>query len=155
VKIEIIAIGHKMPNWINTGIEEYKKRFPPQMKLSFKEIPLLKRNKQTDIARLIDKEAQQMKALIAPGSHVIALEVQGQSFTTELLAKKIQQFQALGKNITILIGGPEGLHPSCSQLANESWSLSKLTLPHPLVRVFLTEAIYRAWTITVNHPYHK
>lgn len=153
--IRVIAVGTKMPAWVEQGIEEYGKRLPPELKFEIKEIPLGKRGKGADIQRAINSEGQQMLAAIGQHDHVIALEVKGKPWSTHTLADQLTRWQREGDNISLLVGGPDGLAPACVQRAQQKWSLSALTLPHPIVRVVLAEQLYRAWAINTNHPYHR
>jgi 23S rRNA (pseudouridine1915-N3)-methyltransferase len=155
VRIKLLAVGTKMPTWVEQGVNEYSKRLPPEIKFEIKEIPLGKRGKGADIKRAIAAEGQQMLALIPAADKVIALEVTGRNWGTEKLAGELQQWQREGDNITLLVGGPDGLASECQARANQQWSLSALTLPHPLVRIVLAEQLYRAWAINNNHPYHR
>lgn len=153
--IRLIAVGTKMPGWVAQGVEEYSKRLPPELKFEIREIALGKRGKGADIQRAIQTEGQQMLAAIGQYDHVIALDVKGKSWSTEQLATELTGWQREGDNICLLVGGPDGLAPECLQRAQQRWSLSALTLPHPLVRVILAEQLYRAWTVNSNHPYHR
>jgi 23S rRNA (pseudouridine1915-N3)-methyltransferase len=153
--IRLIAVGTKMPAWVDEGIDEYHKRLPHEMKIDLKEIPLGKRGKGADIQRAIQSEGQQMLAAIGQGDTVVALDVKGKAWSTETLATELQRWQLEGNNISLLVGGPDGLAPECLARADRKWSLSALTLPHPLVRIVLAEQLYRAWTINSNHPYHR
>jgi 23S rRNA (pseudouridine1915-N3)-methyltransferase len=153
--IRLIAVGTKMPSWVEQGIDEYVKRLPPEFKFELKEIPLGKRGKGADIKRAINSEGDNMLAAIGQHDRVIALDVKGKSWSTENLATELQTWQREGDNISLLVGGPDGLAASCLQRAQQRWSLSGLTLPHPVVRVILAEQLYRAWTINTNHPYHR
>lgn len=144
-----------MPGWVEQGYTEFSKRLPKDCQLELVEISLAKRGKNADIKRLMQKESEQMLAKIVSNDHVVALDVLGKSMSTSKLAGKIKQWQGSGQNIALLVGGPEGLHPDCLQRANEKWSLSELTMPHPIVRIVVAEAIYRAWSVTVGHPYHR
>ncbi|MFA7553712.1 MAG: 23S rRNA (pseudouridine(1915)-N(3))-methyltransferase RlmH [Spongiibacteraceae bacterium] len=155
MRIRLIAVGTKMPHWVELGVAEYSKRLPAELKLEVKEIALGKRGKGADIQRAINTEGQQMLAAIGQHDHVIALDVQGKGWGTEQLAVELQRWQLEGDNVSLLVGGPDGLAAECLQRANQRWSLSPLTLPHPLVRVILAEQLYRAWTINNNHPYHR
>ena len=155
MRIKLLAVGTKMPAWVEQGVNEYSKRLPPEIKFEIKEIPLGKRGKGADIKRAIAAEGQQMLALIPAADKVIALEVTGRNWGTEKLAGELQQWQREGDNITLLVGGPDGLASECQARANQQWSLSALTLPHPLVRIVLAEQLYRAWAINNNHPYHR
>ena len=149
--LRIIAIGNKMPDWVSCGFNEYAKRFPLQLV----EIPAEKRTKNSDIPRLIEREGEKILSIIKPHHDVVALDVKGQSWDTLQLAKQLKHWQENGKNIDLLIGGADGLSPACLQKANIKWSLSPLTLPHPLVRILLAEQLYRATTLLQNHPYHR
>ena len=155
MQISLIAIGQKMPTWVNQGYEEYAKRMPPELQLNLVEIPLARRSKGSDISRMMDKEGEQMLAAIKKDSLVVALEVGGKSWTTPQLATQLTDWMQAGRNVALLVGGPEGLAPACQKRADLSWSLSNLTLPHPLVRIVLAEQLYRASSILKNHPYHK
>jgi 23S rRNA (pseudouridine1915-N3)-methyltransferase len=155
MRIRVIAIGTKMPSWVNEGISDYSKRLPREWSFEFVELPLGPRAKNQDSAKAIAKEGEQMLAAIGEREHVVALDVKGKPWSTEQLSQQMSQWQFQGDNITLLIGGPDGLAAPCLQRAQQRWSLSALTLPHPLVRVLLTEQLYRAWTILQNHPYHK
>lgn len=144
-----------MPSWVNQGTNEYAKRLKDGIQLKLIEIPLLQRSKSSDLARILDKESNLIKDMIPNGARIIALDSHGQSFTSEELATKINQLQQISSHFCFIIGGPEGLSSEILQLSHEKWSLSKLTLPHPLVRIVLLETLYRAWSIIQNHPYHK
>ena len=155
MKIRIIAIGGKMPAWVDAGYNEYAKRLPSDFQLELIELPLGRRGKGSDLARAKKQEGDSMLAAIPKGDKVISLEVLGKNWSTEKLASQVENWRMDGCNISLLIGGPEGLDPRCSALADQKWSLSALTLPHPLVRVLLAEQLYRAWTVIQGHPYHK
>ena len=153
--IHLIAVGTKMPGWVEEGYAEYAKRMPPESKLKLVEINAGKRSKNSDIQRLTQLEGEKMLAAIPKGAKVVALDVLGKAVSTEQLANELKDWQASGQDIAILVGGPEGLAADCLAAANQKLSLSKLTLPHPLVRVVLAEQLYRASTILKGHPYHK
>lgn len=144
-----------MPSWVEEGVAEYRKRLPGEFNFEIRELSLAKRGKNTDIRRAIAQEGEAMMAAIGPGDKVIALDVLGKPIGTEKLATELDDWLMDGDNISILVGGPDGLCPNCLSLAQQKWSLSALTLPHPLVRVLFTEQLYRAWTILSNHPYHR
>lgn len=154
-KITIIALGNKMPDWVHQGCQEYSKRLQNGIAFQLVEIPLLARSKNSDLGRIMEKEAALIKQAIPNQAKIIALDVEGKTFDSEGLAAKISQLQQVTSHICLLIGGPEGLSDEILGLCDEKWSLSKLTLPHPLVRIVLFETLYRAWTIITNHPYHK
>lgn len=155
MRITILAVGGKMPDWVTTGYENYSKRLPREFQLHLKEIPLAVRSKNSDIVKAKEKEGRSILDAIPKGDKVIALEVTGRSYSTEKLASLVSEWQMEGDNISLLIGGPDGLSQACLQAADLKWSFSDLTLPHPLVRIVLVEQLYRAWTIIANHPYHK
>lgn len=155
MRIKMIAVGSKMPSWVEDGYREYCKRLPKDFSLQLVEIPMSKRGKNVDLERAIRKEGELMLSAIPDGDHVVSLEVEGKAWSTEQLVKQSDQWRMEGNNVSLLIGGPDGLAPSCQQRAKQRWSLSPLTLPHPLVRVLLAEQLYRAWSILHNHPYHR
>ena len=144
-----------MPDWVNKGYQEYSHRMPAKCSLHLLEIPSEKRGKNSNVQSIKIKEADKLKAAIPSNCHVVALDVKGQSWSTEKLATRLQDWMMSGQDIALLVGGPDGLTPDILQLAQEKWSLSSLTFPHPLVRVILAEQLYRAYTITENHPYHR
>jgi 23S rRNA (pseudouridine1915-N3)-methyltransferase len=153
--IRILAIGNKMSSWVNEGYQDYAKRFPPSCILEIVEIPAEKRGKQSHIQKIIDLEGEKLLTAIKSGNRVIALDVKGQSWSTEQLASHLKDWHMEGRNIDLLIGGPDGLSQACLKKADTKWSLSSLTLPHPLVRIVLAEQLYRALSILQNHPYHR
>lgn len=155
MKIKILTVGTKMPAWVNQGVSEYTKRLPNDLKLEMVEIALATRGKNADIKRIIQKETDALLSHVQPQDHVVALEVKGKNWSTEQLAQNLESWQMEGRNLVFLIGGPDGLGDACRKRANQQWSLSALTLPHPIVRVVLAEQLYRAWTVTQNHPYHR
>ncbi len=144
-----------MPKWVEQGYEEYAKRLPREFSLELIEIAPGNRGKNADIERAIRKEGELMMSKISPSDHVVALEVLGKPWSTEQLAKEAEGWQMLGSDVCLLVGGPEGLAPECKQRANQQWSLSPLTLPHPMVRILLAEQVYRAWSVIQGHPYHR
>ncbi|MDI9819901.1 MULTISPECIES: 23S rRNA (pseudouridine(1915)-N(3))-methyltransferase RlmH [unclassified Legionella] len=155
LKLTLIACGNKMPSWVTQGVSEYSKRLQEHVNLNLIEIPLAKRGKSSDLSRILEKEATLMTTAIPQGAHLIAMDIGGEEFSSEKLALKLGQLQQITSHLCFFIGGPEGLSPSILAKSHERWSLSNLTLPHPLVRIILFEALYRAWSIMHNHPYHK
>ncbi|MBA3537020.1 MAG: 23S rRNA (pseudouridine(1915)-N(3))-methyltransferase RlmH [Tatlockia sp.] len=155
LKITLVSCGNKMPSWVNEGTLEFSKRLQDYASFNLIEIPLIKRGKSSDLSRILEKEAALMAAAIPSGARIIALEIGGDSFSSEKLAAKLEQLQQISSHLCFLIGGPEGLAPALIARAHERWSLSQLTLPHPLVRIVLMETLYRSWSIINNHPYHK
>ncbi len=155
MQIHIIAVGARMPDWVQTGYAEYAKRLPHECRLTLHEIPAGKRAKGADLARLTRAEGARQLAAIPPGSRVVALDRHGRELDTEALAGRIEKQLSAGCDLALLVGGPEGLAPECLAAAHERWSLSRLTLAHPLVRVVLAEQLYRAWSILQGLPYHR
>ncbi|WP_025673784.1 23S rRNA (pseudouridine(1915)-N(3))-methyltransferase RlmH [Salinivibrio socompensis] len=155
MKIQLIAVGNKMPKWVQQGFEEYQRRFPKDMPLELVEVAAGKRSKNADITRILQKEGEAMLAAVHRGSRIVTLDIPGKPWNTPQLASQLEKWKLDGRDVAILIGGPEGLAPDCKAAAEQSWSLSPLTLPHPLVRVLMAESLYRAWSLTTNHPYHR
>jgi 23S rRNA (pseudouridine1915-N3)-methyltransferase len=155
VQLHLIAVGNRMPAWVEQGYQEYAKRLPPECGLALHEISAGKRGKNADIARLTRQEGEKMAAAIPKGARVVALEVGGRAWSTEQLSARLDSWMGEGRDVALLVGGPEGLEPGLSASADERWSLSPLTLPHPLVRIVLAEQLYRAWSILKGHPYHR
>lgn len=153
--IHLIAVGQKMPAWVRQGYEEYAKRLPPNFSLRLTEIAPGPRGKSRDPQRAMEDEGGRILNALPNQAHCIALDEGGRQWTTLQLAEQMRDWMRDGRDIALLVGGPDGLSQACKQRAEQSWSLSKLTLPHPLVRVFLAEQIYRAWSVTQGHPYHR
>jgi len=155
MNIHLIAVGTRMPDWVNTGYIEYAKRLTQDCRLHLMEIEASKRSKNEDIKRITNEEGDRIIHAIPKNSHVIALDVKGKQWDTPQLAQQLQKWQLDGRDISLLIGGPEGLSEECLKKAETKWSLSVLTFPHPLVRIILAEQLYRAWTLLKGHPYHR
>lgn len=155
MKINLIAVGKRMPDWIDAGYQEYAKRLKHPWQLTLTEIPLQTRHKSSDLTKLIQQEGSQMLQAITPKSRVITLTIDGELWDTPGLAQRLQNWHDQGMELSLLVGGPDGLAPECLQRAQGCWSLSRLTLPHPLVRVIIAEQLYRAWSILLSHPYHR
>ena len=155
MRLRLICVGQKMPDWVSSGYQEYARRMPPELPLELVEIPMAHRGKNPDIPRLMQKESDAILGALGARDRVIALEVGGRPWSTEKLASQLGSWQQDGNDVSFLVGGPDGLADACRQRADQQWSLSPLTLPHPLVRILLAEQLYRAWTITRNHPYHR
>lgn len=144
-----------MPDWVEAGYAEYAKRMPRDLVVEMVELPLAVRSKNTDIQKAMEKEGEAILSAIGKNEQVIALDVKGKAWSTEQLAENLAAWKMSGDNFCLLIGGPDGLSPAILQMASIKWSLSPLTLPHPLVRILLIEQLYRACSILQNHPYHK
>ena len=144
-----------MPGWVEQGVQEYSKRLPAEFSFSCTEVPLGRRGKNTDPVQAMKQEADALMAKIGKNDYVIALDVRGKVLSTEDMAGRISAIRDEGRHISLLVGGPDGLTQECLQRADERWSLSALTLPHPLVRIVIAEQIYRVWSIIAGHPYHR
>lgn len=158
MKLRLITIGQKMPDWVQTGFDDYAKRIQPLMSTQLVELAMAKRGKNdspSDINRFCIQEGQSILAALKPQERLIALEVGGRHLSTEKLATVLQDWMQQGQDIALAIGGPDGLSDEVRQKAEWHWSLSTLTLPHPLVRVIVIEQLYRAMSIINNHPYHR
>lgn len=155
LKITVIAMGSKLPAWVTAGSQEYAKRLQENVQLKLIEVPLIKRGKASDISRILEKESLQILNALPHDALLIALDVEGTSYSSPSLAEKLLQWQLTHSHLCFIIGGPEGLSAKVVNNCQEKWSLSRLTLPHPMVRIFLLEALYRAWAINNKHPYHK
>lgn len=155
MRVRLLAIGNKEQKWVEEGFQTYAKRFPPSYPFEFVEISAEKRSKHSDIARIIEAEGMKLLNAVKPSHCLIALDVKGESWSTEKLAEKLKRLQTEGKNLDLMIGGPDGLSESCLKKANMRWSLSPLTFPHPLVKILVVEQLYRAISILQNHPYHR
>ena len=155
MQINLISVGNKMPSWVKQGYDEYAKRMPNECSLALKEVLPGKRTKNTDVSRIVHDEGERMLKAIPARTHIVTLDIPGKPWTTPDLSIAMKRWLASGQNISLMIGGPEGLAQSVRDKANESWSLSTLTFPHPIVRILVAEQLYRAWSILQNHPYHR
>jgi len=155
MKISLIAVGTKLPVWVETGVSEYIKRLPRDFNLVLKEVPLAKRGKSYNIEQCVNKEAKSILEQVNKDDHLVAMEVSGKNFDTLALARHIGQLRDQGRNISLMIGGPDGLARCCLESADEKWSLSYLTMPHALVRIIMVEQLYRVWSVLNRHPYHR
>lgn len=154
MRLRLVAAGTRMPGWIDEGLRDYAGRMPRECRLELKEIPLGRRAKNADPARAVAEEGRRMLSA-AKGCGRVCLDVRGQSVDTPALARRLEAWMQGGRDIALLIGGPDGLDPACLAGADWRWSLSPLTLPHALVRVLVAEQLYRAWSILAGHPYHR
>lgn len=155
MQIQLVSVGNRMPAWVCAGYEEYVKRLPRECELKLREIAPGKRGKNPDIARLMMDEGQRMLQAVSTGDHVVALDLSGREWDTPGLSTTLARWLAGGRDVSLLVGGPEGLWSGCLDRANERWCLSRLTLPHPLARIVVAEQLYRAWSLLQNHPYHR
>ncbi len=155
MNIHLICAGTRMPRWVQEGYGDYARRLPAECALNLVEIPLGRRGKGVDKSRAVREEGQRMLRAIPGDSRVLALDVGGRACSTQQLAAQLAGWLGEGRDLCLLVGGPDGLAEQCLQRAQQRWSLSLLTLPHSLVRVVLAEQIYRAWSILRRHPYHR
>ena len=152
--MRVIAIGTRMPGWVTEGSDEYLKRMPRELSVEWVELPASKRTRDTAELRMLD-EASAIERRLKPQELIVALDIDGKSVSTERIADALSSWQAEGTEVAFIIGGPDGLHPTLKARAVARWSLGRITLPHPLVRVILAEQLYRAWSINAGHPYHR
>jgi 23S rRNA (pseudouridine1915-N3)-methyltransferase len=155
MQIHVIAVGGRMPAWVESGCEEYIKRMPKQCRLRLNAVAPIKRTPDVDIRRLLRREGERLMAAVPKGCRVIALEREGKGLSTEQLADELRGWLLQSQDVAFLLGGPEGISDDCLQKVHAVWSLSQLTLAHPLARVLLVEQLYRAWSITQGMPYHR
>jgi 23S rRNA (pseudouridine1915-N3)-methyltransferase len=155
MRLRLLAVGTRIPGWVDTGIADYARRLGPELRLQIEELALAKRTAGGDTARAVADEGRRMMIAIHPDEFVVALEVGGKAFSTEELSKWLGARLQDGRDVTLLIGGPDGIAAECRKRANLHWSLSPLTLPHALVRIVIVEQLYRALSILKGHPYHR
>lgn len=155
MRVNLICVGKKMPAWVTQGYEEYAKRLNKDCQLHLIEIDMAKRGKTSSPQKYKQEEAKKIRAVLPKGSYLVSLDVQGNQPGTEKLSVKLDQWMHLGRDVSILIGGPDGIDDRLLSESDEKMSLSNLTFPHPLVRVILAEQLYRAWSLLNNHPYHR
>lgn len=153
--LRIVAVGKKMPGWVQTGVAEYSKRLPRDIRVDWVEVAPAKRQQAGSEEQFREQEAAAIERQLKEGNTLVALDVAGQTVSTEDVAQSLARWQMSGDKVTLLIGGPDGLHPSLLSRAQARWSLGRITLPHPLVRVVLAEQLYRAWSLNAGHPYHR
>jgi 23S rRNA (pseudouridine1915-N3)-methyltransferase len=155
MEIHLLAVGTRMPAWVESGFADYAQRLPRELKLLLTEIPLAQRGKNADLARAKQQEGERLLARVPRGARLIALDERGESWTSAELARQLQSWMESGQAAALLVGGPDGHADEVLQRARQRWSLSRLTLPHALVRVLVAEQIYRAWSLLAHHPYHR
>jgi 23S rRNA (pseudouridine1915-N3)-methyltransferase len=155
MRFHLIAVGTRMPSWVTAGYQEYARRLPHECTLHLMEIPPCKRRKTLSVARIKEVEGRQILAAVPEPACVVAMDAAGSAWDTPTLASRMQGWMHDGRDICLLVGGPDGLSQDCLERADIRWSLSAHTLPHALVRVVVAEQIYRAWTILAGHPYHR
>lgn len=155
MRLLLLAIGQKMPAWITTGFDEYAKRLPAHLRLELIERPASPWAARGDVVRAMREEAEALRTAVPKGARVVALDERGKAWTTVQLGACLTEWQHDGRDVALLIGGPDGLDAALRESADARWSLSPLTLPHPFVRVLVAEQLYRAWTLSTGHPYHR
>jgi 23S rRNA (pseudouridine1915-N3)-methyltransferase len=155
VRIRLIAVGTRMPAWVKEGYSDYAARMPRECRLELTEIPVAERGKNADIARLKQTEGAKILKALGADDVAIALDERGEVLDTRQWSQSLKRWMQDGRDVALLIGGPDGHAPDVLSRANRTWSLSKLTLPHALVRVLVAEQLYRAWSLLANHPYHR
>ena len=144
-----------MPRWVEQGFDNYARRLPAECRLALREIPLGRRGKGADTSRARRAEGERMLAAVPAQARAVALDEGGRQWSSPELARELSQWLQQGRDVALLVGGPDGLDPAAAARAESTWSLSRLTLPHALVRVLVAEQLYRAWTILARHPYHR
>jgi len=154
MKLLLVAVGQRQPGWADAAYADFAKRFPPEMRLELKAVKAEPRGAKT-ADQLMAAEATRIEAAVPKGARRVVLDEHGARVTTVQLAARLTAWLHDGRDVALLVGGPDGLAPSLKASADETLRLSELTLPHAFVRVLLAEALYRAWTVTINHPYHR
>jgi 23S rRNA (pseudouridine1915-N3)-methyltransferase len=154
MKLVIVAVGQRVPDWAQVAWDDYAKRFPPELRVELKAVKTEPRGSKT-LDTLLAAERERIEGAIARGSRIVALDERGTNLTTLALAKKLKSWQLESDDVALVIGGPDGLEPAFRQAAHERIRLSDLTLPHAMARVLLIEQLYRAWSINAGHPYHR
>jgi 23S rRNA (pseudouridine1915-N3)-methyltransferase len=155
MQLTVAAVGQRMPPWVQEAWRDYARRLPRELTLELREIPLGRRGRNAPVDKLRAAEGAALLAAVPQDHRVIALDERGRQWSTQDLADRLQGWMREEHGVGFLIGGPDGLSQDCRRLARDTWALGRLTLPHPLVRVILAEQLYRAWSITRNHPYHR
>ena len=154
MKLVIVAVGQRMPDWAQTAYDDFAKRFPPDCRVEIKTVKTEPRGSKT-LETLYAAERERIEAAIPRGCRIVALDERGTNLTTVALAAKLKHWQLEADDVALVIGGPDGLDPEFKKQAHERIRISDLTLPHAMVRVLLVEQLYRAWSINANHPYHR
>ena len=155
MKLLIIAVGHRMPAWVQAGFDEFARRLPRELPLQLVEVKAEPRSGGKTVEAMMAAEASRIEAALPPRCRRVILDERGADLTTMALARRLESWQGEGDDVALIVGGPDGLAPAFKASAHEAVRLSSLTLPHALVRPLLAEALYRAWTVLKNHPYHR
>lgn len=154
MRVQLLAVGTRVPAWVDAGFQDYARRLPPAWGFALREIATAKRASRTSGQCMVE-EGERLLAAVSRDDHAIALHARGRPWTTDDLAAQVGAWLHERRDVALMIGGPDGLAPACLARAEEQWSLSPLTLPHALVRVIVAEQLYRASTILRGHPYHR
>ena len=155
MRLLLAAVGQRPPAWAETAYGDFAKRFPPEMRLELKAVKAEPRSSGRTAAQMMAAEAQRLEAACPKGARRVVLDERGTRLDTAQLADRLRYWLGDGRDVVLLVGGPDGLDPALKASADETWRLSDLTLPHAFVRVLLAEALYRAWSVTAGHPYHR
>jgi 23S rRNA (pseudouridine1915-N3)-methyltransferase len=155
MRLLLVAVGQRQPAWADAAFDDYAKRFPPECRLELKAVKAEARNGGKPVEALMAAEAQRIEAALPKGIRRVALDERGQRRSTVQLAERLRFWLGDGRDVAFLIGGPDGLDATLQRSADETLRLSDLTLPHAFARVLLAEALYRAWSVTAGHPYHR
>lgn len=155
MKMKVICVGHRMPGWVDAGVDDFVRRMPRDLPLQIVEVKAEPRTQGKPVEALLEAERQRIEAALPPRARIVALDERGDDLTTMALAARLRRWRADGDDVVLLIGGPDGLSPVLKSRAHELVRLSSLTLPHALARLLLVEALYRAFTVESNHPYHR
>ncbi|WP_374267153.1 23S rRNA (pseudouridine(1915)-N(3))-methyltransferase RlmH [Zoogloea sp.] len=155
MKLLLVAVGTRMPAWVDTAFDDFAKRMPREMPLQLVEVKAEPRTTGKTVEAMMAAEAARIEAALPPRCRRLILDERGEDLTTKALARRLERWQDGGDDVALIIGGPDGLDPALKATAHETMRLSSLTLPHALVRVMLAEALYRAWSLSRNHPYHR
>ena len=153
--LRVVAVGTRMPAWVEQAVSDYSARLPAEVRLEWREVRAAQRGRSADAARWLREEGARIEAALPPAARRVVLDERGRDIDTAGLARRLAAWREDARPVAILVGGPDGLDPALKTAADETLRLSSLTLPHPLVRVLLAEQLYRAWSINAGHPYHR
>jgi len=155
VHIRLLAVGDRQPQWVEDAFDTYARRLPRQWRFATEVVGTANRQKNTVAEKAVAAESDRVLAKIRPEERVVVLDERGHEFSSRELAAALHEWQADGRDLVFVIGGPDGVSPACLARADTRWSLSRLTLPHGLARVLFAEQLYRAWSLATGHPYHR
>jgi len=155
MQIRIIALGQKMPGWVDAGCADYLQRFPPELSVELVTLPLATQKSRDSVAGMKSRQSSAIMGKLMPGSISIALDERGEQWPSQKWSQQMQRWMFENPRVNLIIGGPDGLSQQCREACRQLVSLGRMTMPHALVRVVLLEQLYRAWTIIKGHPYHR